>query len=85
MNIKNFFKSTKKNLGVKASKDDEISKKKRLIELIEKLKSNKIAIKDELKNEEVSAERKAELEEELHIYKLQIKKGEEILEKKREK
>lgn len=85
MNIKNFFKSTKKNLGIKVSKDEEISKKNRLIELIEKLKVNKITIKNELKNEEVTPERKEELEEELHVYNLQIKKGEEILEKKREK
>jgi len=85
MSIKNFFKSIKKNLGIKVSKDEEVSKKKRLIELIEKLKENQLTIKDKLKNEETTAEKRAELEEELHIYEFQIKKGEKILEKKREK
>jgi len=46
MSIKNFFKSIKKNLGIKVSKDEEVSKKKRLIELIEKLKENQLTIKD---------------------------------------
>ena len=85
MKIKDFFKNTKKTLGVKASKDEEVSKKKRLKELLEKLEISKNDIKSRLKNEEISSEEKEELEEELHIYNLQIKKGKDILEKKNNK
>lgn len=85
MKIKNFFKNTKKTLGINASKDEEISKKKRLEELLEKLKSSKSAIKEKLKTEDLTEEQKIELKEEINVYCLQIKKGEEILEKKNNK
>lgn len=82
MKIKEFFKNTKKTLGIKPSDKDENSKKKRLQSLLEKLETNISNIKDELKNQELDKDKKAELEEELHIYKLQVKKGQEILDKK---
>lgn len=84
MKIKDFFKNTKKTLGIKVPKEEDVNKQKRLEELIEKLKQNKIKIREELKLNNISDERKSEIEEELHVYKLQIQKGEKILEKKKE-
>ena len=80
MKIKEFFKNTKKTLGLKASEED-ISKKERLIELLEKLNANITLIKKELTGD-IDEEKRSELEEELLVYKLQIKKGQEILDRK---
>jgi len=81
MKIKEFFKNTKKTLGIKPS-DEEASKKERLEELLKKLKKRKKVLKEELKKTDISDEKRVELEEEISIYKLQIKKGKKILEKK---
>jgi len=81
MKIKEFFRNTKKTLGIKPS-DSDISKKERLEKLIEKLKESKKKLKQELKNPNISEEKRAELEEEFLVYKLQVKKGKKILEKK---
>jgi len=83
MKIKEFFKNTKKTLGLDTSQED-ISKKERLVDLLNKLNSNIMAIKKELHND-LEKEKKAELEEELLVYKLQIKKGQEILDRKNNK
>lgn len=81
MKIKEFFKNTKKTLGIKPSNEDG-NKKERLEELISKLKNSKKEIKKELSRTDISKEKRAELEEELLVYKLQVKKGKKILEKK---
>jgi len=81
MKIKEFFKNTKKTLGIKPLNND-ISKKERLEGLIVKLKESKKELKQELKNPNISEEKRAELEEELLVYKFQVKKGKKILEKK---
>lgn len=82
MKIKEFFKNTKKTLGIKSSDKEDNSKKKRLKDLLSKLETNVTHIKNDLKNKELDSEKKAALEEELHIYKLQIKKGQTILDQK---
>ncbi len=83
MKIKEFIKLTKEALGIEPSNKD-IKKKKQLQELIEKLEENISKIKQQLR-EESSLKRKEELQEELEIYKVQIQKGKEILEKKLKK
>lgn len=85
MKIKDFFKNTKKTLGIKTCDDDEMSKKKKLEALLKKLTKSKLKIKEDLKKSDISYEEKIELEEELNIYNIQIKKGEEILERKNNK
>ncbi|HIP30161.1 MAG TPA: hypothetical protein EYG83_05025 [Sulfurospirillum arcachonense] len=84
MKIKEFFKNTKKTLGINPS-DEDISKKERLEELLLKLENSKNELKKELKNSDLEDERKVEIEDEIAIYKLQIKKGQEILERKNNK
>jgi len=84
MKIKEFLKNTKKTLGISPS-DEDTSKKKRLKELLLKLENSKKELKKELKNSDLKNERKIEIEEEIAIYKLQIKKGQEILEQKKNK
>jgi len=81
MKIKEFFKNTKKTLGLIPSDDEENSKKKRLVGLLKKLDNSISLIKKEL-NSDINDEKRAELEEELLVYKLQIKKGQKILDKK---
>jgi hypothetical protein len=81
MKIKEFFKNTKKALGIKLS-DEDTSKIERLKKLLLKLQESKKKIKKELQSPNISNEKKAELEEELVVYKYQIKKGKKILEKK---
>ena len=83
MKIKKFFKRTQENLGLNPS-DEDISKKKKLILLLDKLNANLVLIKKELLDNP-NDEKKEELEEELLVYKLQIKKGQKILDKKNEK
>ena len=83
MKIKEFFQNTKETLGLKASQED-ISKKRRLAELLDKLQSNISFIKKELSGE-LEDEKREELKEELIVYKLQIKKGQEILDRKNNK
>jgi|LGOV01.1.fsa_nt_gb hypothetical protein len=83
MKIKEFFKNTKKTLGLETLQED-ISKKERLVDLLNKLNSNIMTIKEELQND-LEEEKRAELEEELLVYKLQIKKGQEILDRKNNK
>ena len=84
MKIKEFFKNTKKTLGIKPS-DEDSSKKERLKELLLKLENSKNELKKELKNPDLDNEKKTELEDEIAIYKLQIKKGQEILDRKNSK
>jgi len=84
MKIKEFFKNTKKTLGVNPS-DEDSSKKKRLEELLLKLENSKNELKKELKKSDLEDEKKVEIEDEIAIYKLQIKKGQEILERKNNK
>ena len=84
MKIKEFLKNTKKTLGINPP-DEDTSKKKRLKELLLKLENSKKELKKELKNSNLENERKIEIEEEIAIYKLQIKKGQEILEQKKNK
>ncbi len=83
MKIKEFFKNTKTTLGLETLEED-ISKKERLIDLLNKLNSNIMTIKEEL-HSDLEEEKRAELEEELLVYKLQIKKGQEILDRKNNK
>lgn len=85
MKIKEFFKNTKKTLGIKTPKDEELSKINRLEETLAKLITSKNNIKINLKNTSISLEERSELEEELQVYKLQIKKGQEILKRKKNK
>ncbi len=84
MKIKEFFKSTKKTLGIKQSKEDN-SKIERLEKLLLKLENSKKELKKELKNSDLKDEKKIEIEDEIAIYKFQIKKGQEILERKNNK
>ena len=84
MKIKEFLKNTKKTLGIKPS-DDDNTKKERLEDLIEKLKVSKNELKKELKKIDIDDDRKVELEDEISIYKQQIKKGKKILEKRSNK
>ena len=84
MKIKEFFKNTKKTLGLIPSDDEENNKKKRLVGLLKKLDNSISLIKKEL-NSDIDDEKKAELEEELLVYKLQIKKGQKVLDRKNSK
>jgi len=84
MKIKEFFKNTKKTLGIKPLNEDS-SKKERLEELLLKLKSSKEELKQELKLPNLDNEKKLELEDEIAIYKIQIKKGQEIFDRKNNK
>ncbi len=84
MKIKEFFKNTKKTLGIKPS-DEDCSKKERLKELLVKLENSKRELKRELKNPDLEEEKRVELEEEIAIYRLQLKKGKEILDRKNSK
>ncbi len=81
MKIKEFFKNTKKVLGIKPSNEDT-NKIERLKKLLLKLQESKKELKKELKKPNISDDKRAELEEELVVYKFQIKKGKKILEKK---
>ena len=84
MKIKEFFKNTKKTLGINPS-DEDSSKKERLEELLKKLDNSKKELKNALKNSGLDDEKKQELEDEIAIYKFQIKKGQEILDRKNNK
>ena len=84
MKIKEFFNNTKKVLGIKPT-DDDVSKKKRLKELLDRLENSKKELKNALKNPDLEDEKMQELEDEIAIYKLQIKKGQEILDRKNKK
>lgn len=84
MKIKEFFKNTKKTLGIKPSSEDN-SKKERLEELLVKLENSKKELKIKLKDLDLNNEKKQEIEDEIAIYNLQIKKGQEILDRKNNK
>jgi len=84
MKIKEFFKNTKQALGIKPT--DEVSNKRERLEiLLTKLKESKKRLKKEFEKSDLDHEKKIELEDEIAIYKFQIKKGQEILDKKHKK
>ena len=76
MGLKKFIKSVKSTLRLKDFNQE--GKKKSLKELLKKLNSRKKSITASLKVTEDKKEKK-ELEEELDIISLQIKKGKKIL------
>lgn len=76
MGLKKFIKKVKLTLGLN---DYEVeNKKKALTDLLKKLHSRKKSIKNSLESDIIKKEKK-ELEEELEIVILQIKKGKKIL------
>lgn len=76
MGLKKFIKSVKSTLGLKDFNQE--GKKKSLKELLKKLNSRKKSIRAALESTQDKKEKK-ELEEELDIVTLQIKKGKKIL------
>lgn len=81
MKIKKFFKIVTEALDIKFSTKEE-SKKRALRDLLIQLNSDKANLKKILKIKNLNTERKEEVKEELKIYTMHIKKGEEILQKK---
>lgn len=63
-------------LGIK--RDEELSKKEAIKNLLEKLKEKELSVKKELKKSKGSRE-EADLKDSLHVIKKQIKKAEELL------
>ena len=82
MGIKKFMKSVKSSLGLEDFKNE--GKKKSIKTLLKKLTTRKKDILKTLKSP-LDDKREKELQEELQIISLQIKKGKEILYKLYEK
>ena len=76
MNIKKFIESVKASLNIETF--EKTGKKKSVKRLLEKLRSRK-EILNNIQKKRLSKKEKKELEEELAIISLQIKKGENIL------
>lgn len=76
MNIKNFIENVKASLNIETF--EKTGKKKSVKRLLEKLRSRK-EILNNVAKKRLSKKEKKELEEELTIISLQIKKGEKIL------
>ncbi len=76
MGIKKFITSVQSSLGLKDKK--KISKKKALKDLLKKLKIRKITVMKSLKGS-LGKKEKKELQEDLDIISLQIKKGDKLL------
>lgn len=78
MGIKKFIKSVTDYLGL--DKLEEMGKKKSLKNILSKLKTRRVKILNSIKNREDES-KYDELQEELDIVNLQIKKGKQILNK----
>jgi hypothetical protein len=81
MKLKKFFNSVAKVLNIDFI-DKEESKILALEKLLVELREDRAKIEKKLRNKEITHEQKEELKEEIKIYSMHIKKGEEILEKK---
>ncbi|NCO01371.1 MAG: hypothetical protein GW906_06050 [Epsilonproteobacteria bacterium] len=78
MGIKKFIKSVTDYLGL--DKLEEMGKKKSLKNILSKLKTRRVKILNSIKNREDES-KCDELQEELDIVNLQLKKGKQILNK----
>ena len=76
MSIKKFIESVKESLNL--DEFEKTGKKKSIKRLLEKLRSRK-EILDKVPKKKLNKKEKKELNEELSIITLQIKKGEKIL------
>jgi len=76
MGIKKFITSVQSSLGLKDNK--KVSKKKALKDLLKKLKIKKISVMKSLRGS-LGKKEKKELQEDLDILSLQIKKAEKLL------